>query len=303
MESQDDDDPVTLLEKAKEEVIISGEWKQLRRELLEKIQQLEYLRGEGQLRSFSELPVEEKTAAIARAVETVKDTETAMKLKAKVTDSLDRHFTGEARRAGQAKASRNLEYSRIQQCVHQSAVACSHLLSMEPHLKANLRKCFNHPLPPELRAEAWKAFLPKPKARTDFSEVLRMRQNTLQPQTIEEKRVYQKCEAILSGNSFFSELADSVNAVKAMKIVMLFWGLQNGLQISDTEFLMCIPFVCAQKANLAKERPDSNGFQRVVADLLEQYVCFMELVPISMHRNPSEVCMASDIIYFQQNNL
>ena len=85
-------------------------------------------------------------------------------------------------------------------------------------------------------------------------------------------------------------MAASAPTVRAMKSIILFWSQKAGTQkmITDTDLLVCIPFLYVWREELSSWSGAESGMGRaqnwtVVAKMAEQYVSFMEMLPLTMH--------------------
>ncbi len=272
------------LQKAREEVILSREWEEVNRALLTQFQHLEYLQGGGRLRDFVSFSHRDKLAALAKATQALEKTREFSEFRLKVFHSIDRHFShGSAPEEPDPGVTPN----------HQTDIpdadnvieACTQLLHQWPQLTHKLKKCINHPLPPKLRVTAWGLLLQNPTVRQHFIAKV-MVQGGLPELTAEDHRLSHRCEALLRSNSLFREIADSAAILQAMKSTVLYWKLKSeGNTVSDKELLLCIPFLYVRREELSLTRASGEQvFWGVVAEVVEEYITFMEMLPLSMHR-------------------
>ena len=185
-----------------------------------------------------------------------------------------------------------------------AAKTCAYLLQEHHHLKHyRLKKCFNHPLPAELRRAAWKVLLQGdssavgqgsslPKAMS-FS-VARFKEECKQ-----DREISKKYEATLQSSPFFSQLARSPVLVimEAMKNIMAFWSHHRGGQPSDIDFLLCIPFLYTWQNKLEREAGISvrctGQMQASLSAVAEVYVSFMEEAPLQVNGPAQSICVRS----------
>lgn len=295
-------DPATrTLQLAREEVLYSQEWEDLNKELLSQIQRLEYLEGRGRLRPFAALSNREKLATVGKATKALEKTRAYGELERKVSNSVEHHFspvgpypaTGPSRSAESLQTPRSAAGSDTP--MKNISEACSHLLLEWPHLKCHLKNCFNHPFPPGLRISAWKVILQHSSAKKEFLAKAAERQFQELQVTPEEKRIAHRCEVLLSSNPVFHDMADSASILRAMKNVILFWSLKAGTgnMITDTDLLVCIPFLYVWREELSRTNSETGIGKgqnwSVVAEIAEQYISFMEMLPLTMHSVISDV--------------
>lgn len=90
-------------------------------------------------------------------------------------------------------------------------------------------------------------------------------------------------------------MADSASILRAMKDVILFWSLKAGTgnMITDTDLLVCIPFLYVWREELSRTNSETGIGKgqnwSVVAEIAEQYISFMEMLPLTMHSVISDV--------------
>ncbi len=276
------------LQKAREEVIFSREWEEINRALITQLQHLEYLQGGGRFREFASLSNQEKISALAKATRSLEKTEVFSDFQAKVFRSVDHQFsyvtTGtleESTSDGSMHASSSSQTDKVTDSIVE---ACTQLLQQWPHLIHRLKKCINHSLPPKLRAVAWHRLLLNPPVRQDFIAKVAA-QEGLPELTTEDRRLNRRCEVLLSSNPLFHEMAESTGILRGMKNTALYWKLRSeGNVVSDTELLLCIPFLYVRREELS-EMGGERGWESwsTVAEVVEQYVSFMEMLPLTMH--------------------
>ena len=267
------------LQGAREEVILSREWEELNRELFSQLQHLEYLQGGGELRSFANLTHQERLDAIAKATRSLEKTKAFGDFQGKVSDSVDHHFSTRPAAASSSAVTTHITPAE------NVAKACSYLLQEWPHLTQQLKRCLNHPLPADLRVTAWKLLLQNPAARKNFLTKVTA-QGGLLELTPEEKRIANRCQVLLNSTPLFHEMADSIGILRTMKTTMLYWNLRSGSMVSDTELLVCIPFLYVRREELSCQSGENWS---LVAEIVEQYVSFMETLPLTMHSMMEDV--------------
>ena len=286
------DPAIRALHRAREEVVHSPEWENLNRELLSQIQRLERLEGGEPSVAFSNR--EKLAAQVGKATRALEKTRVYDELQLKVSKSLDRHFSPVDSQPAVGLfglSAENVKSTREKDApMRNISEACCHLLLEWPHLECHLRNCLNHPLPPNLRTVAWEVILRHPSVRKEFLDSAAAKGFQEVNVTAEEKRVAHRCEILLNSNPVFHEMAASAPTVRAMKSIILFWSQKAGTQkmITDTDLLVCIPFLYVWREELSSWSGAESGMGRaqnwtVVAKMAEQYVSFMEMLPLTMH--------------------
>lgn len=286
------DPAIRALHRAREEVVHSPEWENLNRELLSQIQRLERLEGGDPSAAFSNR--EKLAAQVGKATMALEKTRVYDELQLKVSKSLDRHFSPVESQPAVGLfglSAENVKSTREKDAPTRNiSEACRHLLLEWPHLECHLRNCLNHPLPPNLRTVAWEVILRHPSVRKEFLDSAAAKGFQEVNVTAEEKRIAHRCEILLNSNPVFHEMAASAPTVRAMKSIILFWSQKAGTQkmITDTDLLVCIPFLYVWREELSSWSGAESGMGRaqnwtVVAKMAEQYVSFMEMLPLTMH--------------------
>ena len=273
-------------------MLYSREWEDLNKELFSQIQHLEYLEGRGR---FTTLSNREKLATVGKATKALEKTRAYGELQRKVSNSVEHHFSpvGPYPATGPSRSAESLQTPRSaagrDTPMRDISEACGHLLLEWPHLKCHLKNCFNRPFPPGLRAPAWKAILQQSSIKKEFLAKAAERGFQDLQVTPEDKRIAHRCEVLLSSNPVFHDMADSASILRAMKSVILFWNLKAGTgnMITDTDLLVCIPFLYVWREELSRTSSEAGigkGLNwSVVAEIAEQYVSFMEMLPLTMH--------------------
>lgn len=282
------------LQKAREDVVQSRAWTKLQREFLSRLHRLEDAAGDGQLRTFNSFSTEEKLSAVAKAVAEIRNTSAYSKLQAKVTSTVDNHFSALVFQPPPSPSSDSLqpatsgstEETTSRQGGERGAAssnhhldeACTKLLLESPHLKLSLKSALNHSLPPRLRLTAWTLLLQHPSVENDFL----ISAKGMQPRNSEERRLPQRCQDLLDSNLAFRELAKSKSVLLAMQSVVLYWNQRTSGPVSDAELLLCVPFVYVWKEELEGHVGEDDN-RPLFAKIAGQYVSFMEMLPPSMH--------------------
>ena len=290
------DPALSSIQQARKTLICSREWEDVNRELL---LQLQHLQGQGEdsLRSFSSLSDVEKVRAVGIATTALEKTYAFSKLQSKVSATVDDHFSlvrtqpaapgpvGSADHDGLDSTAADPPTSNL----HMQTIsrACNHLLLEWPYLVHHLKKCFNHPIPPDLRATAWRLLLQHPTVKSDFM-VVADSQDGYVATTPEETRISHRCETLLTNPIY--DMANSVAVLRAMRNIMLYWSRRSGSMVSDTDLLVCIPFLYVRREELSKQFGEAQGGGlSTVAEIATQYVRFMKMIPLTSHSVVMEV--------------
>lgn len=153
-----------------------------------------------------------------------------------------------------------------------AATVCAYLLQEHCHLKHYLKKCFNYPIPTELRATAWKVLLQ--------NESLGARKEYLMFNNLKEKseEISSKCEAVLGSSRFLSFLARSSIIVNALKNVMVFWSHCKACLPSDGDILLCVPFIYVWRKSLVgdSKMETTHQMKETLSEVAEVYFSFMD---------------------------
>ena len=237
------------------------------------LEQAEYLCGRGEQTTFSTLSGQDKVAAISKATKALEDTAVYRDMMAKVSRTLDRTFCF---REGSSKLSGD--------AAKDASRACGHLLERWPNLVSHLKRYLNHPLPPEVRVAAWRARLIPHKVHNDPGGSLVASNGLLAERSGGETRLCQACETILRSKPVYAALSDSIGVLKAMKGVALLSHRANpGYALTDTDLLICIPFLYARREELGRHSHGSDGvFLQLVTDIADQYEAFVRIRPMTM---------------------
>ena len=296
------------LQKARENVVQSRVHSKLQLEILSLLNQLqlESVEEKGQLRPFSSFSTEEKLSAVSRVMNELQNTSAYSKLRTKVTSAVDTHFSPLIFESSTARSSGSLQPAAIgstsasltqlgetetRHCNRHLDKACTRLLRESPHLKHSLKAAVNHPLPPRLRQTAWKMFLHDRTVENDF--LLTSSGEAMHPKNSEEKRIAQRCQALLNSTPAFRELAENGNVLIAMQSVMLYWSQRTGSTVLDAELFLCLPFIYTWREELERQRKREMEEERqvggrkkdslqLVAEIAGQYVHFMDILPPSV---------------------
>ena len=236
------------------------------------LEQAEYLCGHGELTAFSMLSGHDKVAAVSKATKALEDTDAYRNMRSKMSSMVDRTF---CIREGSSKLSGD--------AAKDASRACGHLLERWPNLVSHLKRYLNYPLPPEIRVAAWRARL-KPHSVHNDAGLSSSSDALLAERSAEETRLCQTCETILRSKPVYATLSDSIGVLKAMKgAVLLSHRANPGNTTTDSELLICIPFVYARREELGRHSHDSDGvFFHLVADIADQYETFLRIRPMTM---------------------
>ena len=273
------------LEKVRGDVTKSREWSDLKRMLEAQLNELHLQKP------FIRLTDQEKLAAVTKATKQLQKTESLDDARAVVSRGLNKEFSPfDASKQGQPA---DHEQSEAPDLV---AMACTHLLEENAHLKHYLKKFFNYPIPQKLRPVAWKVLLQHPAATNDFA-VYRESSHDYRELSAEQKRITHTCESLLVSNPIYHELADSLSVLKAMKSVMLYWHHKEGnTRVPDTDILVCVPFLYAWRNKLQQHQlhADQSNWE-VISEISQQYVSFMEMLPLTMHSVVMDVSLSNSL--------
>lgn len=265
------------LKQVTDELISSSEWRELNRELLMQLEQAQYLCGHGELKTFSLLSSHEKVTALSKATKSLEDTKAYSDVRAKVSSTVDRTFC--IRELGRAGGKLSGDAAK------DASRACGHLLERYPNLVDHLKRYLNHPLPHDMRRSAWRARLTPARERSDAVTSSAASPNgLLSERNTQETRLCQTCEAILRSKPAYAALSDSIGVLKAMKGVALLAHRVNPAKVvTDTDLLLCVPFLYARREELGRHSHDSDGvFFHLVVDIADQYETFMRIRPMTM---------------------
>ena len=296
------------LQKARQDVVQSRVYSKLQLEIQSQLNQLqlESAEEEGQFRSFSSFSTEKKISAVSRVMKELQNTSAYSKLRTKVMSAVDTHFSPLIFESSTVRSSGSLQPAAIgstsasltrqeeiesRHCNHHLDKACTRLLKESPHLKHSLKMAVNHPLPLRLRHTAWKMFLHDPTVENDF--LLTSSGEAIHPKNSEERRIAQRCQALLTSTPAFRDLAENKNVLTTMQSVMLYWSQRTGSTVLDAELFLCVPFIYTWREELERQRkrereevPEVGGRKRkslqLVAEIAGQYVHFMEILPPSV---------------------
>ena len=291
-------DPV--LQQARETLLCSQEWEDLNRELLSQLQHLEHLHGEGKPRSFSNLTDVEKVRVVGMAAGLLEKTKAFSELQAKVSTTVSEQMSPVSTRPALARPSGSADGldstaqvpSSSELPVKKVSRACSHLLLEGPYLVHHLKKCFNRPFPPGLRAVAWRVLLQhvQPTVKNDFLATIDHQVGYVAT-TPEETRISHRCSETLSSNPVYRDVANSPAVLRAMTNIMLYWSRRSGSTVSDAELAVCIPFLYVRREELSEQfgKAQDDGLS-TISEIATQCVRFMKMLPLTMHSVATEVC-------------
>lgn len=264
---------------SKEDIIKSSEWKDLTSDLFDAVQQQLM---ENHVSYFSDLTDSEKIMFLDRAAKLVRDGSTYKNLVERVSGVLDRNLNEEVTKT---LINPSNKYTKTQLLLEGTSNTSTKLLQRWPDLKTKLYSCFNRPLPKSLRKAVWKMCLANPLVRQDYLEkVSRAKRDT---DSVQDAAIGQKCQAFLSSESTFSEIASHPAVIDVMKSVLSYRQVvtKNASSIVDTDYLLVLPFL---KVLIS----DKNGCQvdsEEIASFAEVYFSFMDSRPPLMKDSRSKV--------------
>ena len=301
-------EPPHALQQTKKDITASTEWERVVQDLCTLLEQIS---GRQQLRNFEGLSKQEQHELTKQAAGQLQRTSTFKDLQSKVSSTLAQpdtisslvllHIDDESQSAGTRNESLlNPPSSKLGS--EHAVKACAYLLQEHHHLKHYLKKCFNHPLPAELRRAAWKTLLQHASSAVRRAKPRKYLITRFKEECKEDREISRKCESTLHSSPFFSQLARSSAIMEAMKSIMAFWSCYKDVQPSDTDFLLCIPFLYTWQSKLEREdRAPGISIRHVeqmqasLTDIAEVYVNFMEEIHmkvakcISMHNQHEHV--------------
>ena len=155
-----------------------------------------------------------------------------------------------------------------------AATACAHLLQEHCHLKYYLKKCFNSPIPAELRTTAWKVLLQNESSKARAEYLVKLSFDNINKKS---EGILSKCEAVLGSSRFLSFLARSSVIVNALKSIMAHWRHCKARRPSDSDVLLCVPFVYVWRKSLVGESKMETADQRkeTLTEVAEVYFNFL----------------------------
>lgn len=303
-------EPRNLFQQAKKDISASTEWERVVQELHVC---LEHSIGSGQLRNFEELSKLEKYELMRKAAGQLERTNAFIDLQSKVSATLTQSLVtipslvlldaGDSQLAGDIPSFSVSEYSSSNKLGSvYAARACAYLLQEHSHLKHYLKKCFNHPLPTDLRIMAWRVLFHHDSSTVREEFVLKQKSLStggFRGESEGDREIITKCEAILNSSPLFSHLARSPTIVKALKSIMGFWSHHKDSWLSDIDFLLCVPFLHVWQNRLERGRSltaSKEQIQESLIDIAEVYITFMEeLKPTAdnISMDVSTLCLVS----------
>ena len=264
---------------SKEDIIKSSEWKDLTSDLFDAVQQQLM---ESHVSYFSDLTDSEKIMFLDRAAKLVRDGSTYKNLVERVSGVLDRNLNEEV---SKTLINPSNKYTKTQLLLEGASNTSIKLLQRWPDLRTKLYSCFNRPLPNSLREAVWKMCLANPLVRQDYLEkVSRAKRDT---DSVQDAAIGQKCQAFLSSEPTFSEIASHPAVIDVMKSALSYRQVvtKNASSIVDTDYLLALPFL---KVLIS----DKNGYQvdsEEIASFIEFYFTFMDSRPPLMKDSKSKV--------------
>lgn len=264
---------------SKEDIVKSSEWNDLTSELFDAVQQQ---LTESHVSYFSDLTDSEKIMFLDRAAKLVRDGSSYQKLVGVVSGVLDRNLNEEVT---QTLIDPSNTRTKAELFLQGASKAAINLLQRWPDLRSKLFACLNRPLPTELRKAVWKMFLANPIVRKEYLEkVSRNKRDTI---SSHDAAIGQKCEAFLSSETSFHELATHPALLSIMKTSLSYRhvNIKGTSTIVDTDYLLALPFLKAIVADCVAKEVDTEE----IADFIEVYFTFMESRPPLMKDSRSKV--------------
>ena len=264
---------------SKEDIVKSSEWNDLTSELFDAVQQQ---LTESHVSYFSDLTDSEKIMFLDRAGKLVRDSSSYQKLVGVVSGVLDRNLNEDVT---QTLIDPSNTHTKAELFLQGASEAAINLLQRWPDLRSKLFACLNRPLPAELRKAVWKMFLANPIVRKEYLEkVSRNKRDTISPH---DAAIAQKCEAFLSSETSFYELATQPALLSIMKASLSYRhvNIKGTSTLVDTDYLLALPFLKVMVADCAAKEVDTEE----IADFIEVYFTFMESRPPLMKDSRSKV--------------
>ena len=264
---------------SKEDIVKSSEWNDLTSELFDAVQQQ---LTESHVSYFSDLTDSEKIMFLDRAAKLVRDGSSYQKLVGIVSRVLDRNLNEDVT---QTLIDPLNTHTKAELFLHGASKAAINLLQRWPDLRSKLFACLNRPLPTELRKAVWKMFLANPIVRKEYLEkVSGNKRDTISPH---DAAIAQKCQAFLSSETSFYELATQPALLSIMKTSLSYrhLNIKGTSTLVDTDFLLALPFLKVMETDFAAKEVDTEE----IADFIEVYFSFMESRPPLMKDSRSKV--------------
>lgn len=264
---------------SKEDIIKSSEWKDLTSDLFDAVQQQ---LTESHVSYFSDLTDSEKIMFLDRAAKLVRNGSSYQKLVGRVSGVLDRNLNEEVT---QTLIDPSNKRTKTQLLLEGASTASIKLLQRWPDLRSKLYACLNRPLPENLRKAVWKMFLANPIVRQEYLEkALRNKRDTVSAQ---DAAIGQKCQAFLSPDSTFHELASHPFVLDVMRSSLSYRQLitKSSSTIVDTDYLLALPFLKVLVSDSDVQQVDPEE----IAGFIEVYFTFMDSRPPLMKDSKSKV--------------
>ena len=270
--------PLSALQQIKRDITSWTEWERVVQDLCLFV---DHLSGKG---NFESLSKEGKCRLMRRAARQLQQTIDFRDLKTKLSTTLahllvaipplvflstddDSHLLGSS--LLDAECSQSDTWVPVN-----AATTCACLLQEHCHLKHYLKKCFNYPIPAELRATAWKVLIQNESLGARNEYLMFDKCNFKE----KSEEITSKCEAILGSSRFLSFLTRSSILVNALKSIMVFWSHCKARPPSDADILLCVPFVYVWRKSLVGESKmeTTHQMKETLAEVAEVYVNFMD---------------------------
>ena len=264
---------------SKEDITKSSEWKDFTSELFDAVQQQ---LTESHVSYFSDLTDSEKIMFLDRAGRLVRDGSSYKNLVGRVSGVLDRNLNEDVTETLIDPLNKQ---TKAQLLLDGASNASIKLLQRWPDLRTKLYACLNRPLPGNLRKAVWKMCLANPMVRQEYLEkALRNKRETV---SAHDAAIGQKCQAFLSSESSFGELASHPAVLGVMKSALSYRQVitNNTSTIVDTDYLLVLPFLKVLVSDINVNQIDSEE----IAGFIEIYFTFMDSRPPLMKDSRSKV--------------
>ena len=251
------------LDKLKSEIALSKEWKELHQAVTDELDRL--LKAERKVPST----IEEKAMLFKKVVETVRESEEGsyQRLEEKVPRLLQQNFFSNSKMKKSKPKTQLIDQTSallIQQC---------------PQFRVHLQSFINMPLPMHLRKAAWNAFLKNTRAKKDFLDAHNGKK--LDDLVKDNLEFISKCKKYFQSSALI-ELKRKDNALHTMCVVVKFWEKRADCKATESEMLLCVPFIYCCRSEIASVTRGQQTDWTVISEVAEMYCAFMEMMPLNM---------------------
>ena len=251
------------LDKLKRDIALSKEWKELHQAVTDELDR--------SLKTEHKLPltIKEKSMLFKKVAETVRESEEGsyQQLEEKVLRLLQQHFFSNSKIKKSKPKTQLIDQTSallIQQC---------------PQFRAYLKSFINMPLPMHLRKAAWNAFLKNTRVKKDFLDAHNGKK--LDNLVKDNLEFVSKCKKYFQSSALI-ELKGNNNAIHTMCVVIKFWEKRADRKATDSEMLLCVPFIYCCRSEIASVTHEQQTNWRVISEVAEMYCAFMEMMPLNM---------------------